>query len=169
MMPPPHHERHLRLRNTEHGWSGGASGFIGQACLPGFQRASGSFPKARERSRKSAFWSRVSGRECPDRDSNRRTVGQGFHKGQERPFGQVNGRNAPCRKGDATGESGAVSPLAKRVGDAGADVRSASDAVLQTHGLPLTKNRLYVVGIWGCDLPVIARYASTDLTLERRS
>jgi hypothetical protein len=110
------------------------------------------------------------GAKCPDRNSNRRTVGQGFHKGQARPLGQWSTeRNAPCRKGDATGESGAVSPLAKRVGDAGVDMRSVSGAVLQTHGLPLTKNRLYVVGIWGCNLPVIARYASTDLTLERRS
>jgi len=32
---------------------------------------------------------------------------------------RVNGRNAPCRKGDATGESGAVFPLAKRVVMAG--------------------------------------------------
>jgi hypothetical protein len=166
MTAHPHEKRHQLPRNTMREWSGGDFAFMRQACPPGFQRASGS-PRSAKRSRKSVLWSRVAGRECPDRVSNRRTVGQGFHKGQARPFGQGQRAERSCRKGGCNGgKERRGSPLAKRVCDAGTDVRSESGAVLQTHGLPLTKNRLYVVGRWGCGLPVIARYASPDLTHE---
>ena len=172
-MPTSHEKRHLRPRATARGW-------MGRDCASAWRvgaRDSKGQPDLRKR--RSVCGNPPFGRGC--RGANALTayptgarfltVGwAGIPQGAGTPlWSGSTGGTLLAGRGKQRGRAERSHPLPSVLVMPGSGVRSTSDAVLQTHGLPLTQNRLYVVGRRGRGLPLIARGASTDLTPERRS